>query len=490
MISLALERISKQFGSLTALDHVSLDVVGGEVHALLGENGAGKSTLIRIVYGMERADGGAVTVHAASDYHGSGFRSPRAARGTGVGMVHQHFTSIATLTVVENIALFAGWREAGVAARRRAEAVVARAGLPLPMEQVAGELSVQLRQRLEIVQALAADARILLLDEPTAVLAPREVVALLEFLRSFAAAGNAVVLITHKLDEVLQVADRVTVLRRGVVTWSAPVGDATVATLARAMIGTDLPLAEHTPATPGSVVARADGLTLGRSAIAAVERRIVAIEGASFAWRAGELVGIAAIDGNGQHELLRALAGVGDVARLGGRLEVSGPIALIPEDRTTEAVIPAFTVAENLLFATLGSRAFLIDWPAVQREAQALAVGHDVRPSDSDVAMASLSGGNQQKFVVARALAAQPRVVVAEDPTRGLDVLATAAIHAQLRAAARAGALVVVHSSDLDEVLLLADRLVVVVRGRVVELPRGATRDQVGDAMLGVGVPA
>jgi simple sugar transport system ATP-binding protein len=427
-----------------------------------------------------------VTVDAAVDYAGPGFRSPRAARQAGVGMVHQHFTSIATLTVAENIALFAGWRAAGADAVHRAEAVAARAGLPLPMEQLAGELSAQLRQRLEIVQALAADARILLLDEPTAVLAPREVSSLLAFLRAYAATGNAVVLITHKLDEVLHVADRVTVLRHGRVTWAAPIADATVATLARAMIGTDLPLAKKVSASPGDVVVRAAELTLARRAAAAAGRQHIAIRDASFAWRAGEIVGIAAIDGNGQHELLRALAGASDVTQVSGTLQVAGSVALIPEDRTREAVIPSFTLAENLLFGTLHTRRFIVDWPAVRREAGALAAAHDVSPGDPESPMANLSGGNQQKFVVARALAAHPRIVVAEDPTRGLDVRATAAIHQRLRDAAHDGALVIVHSSDLDEVLLLADRPIVVARGTVVELPAGATRDQVGDVMLGI----
>jgi len=460
---LTLTRISKSFGALLALDDVSFDVAAGEVHALLGENGAGKSTLVRIAAGTLRADSGIVRAQHAAPH-----RSP-------IGFVAQHFSSIPAFTVAENIALAAGWRETGRAAERRAAEVIARLGLPLDAAAVVETLSVQLRQRLEIVKALAGDARVLLLDEPSAVLAPREVTELLQLVRDFAAKGGAVVLITHKLDEVFAAADRVTVLRRGKVTFSGAVAGETPATLSRAMIGGDLPSVERTTRTPGDVVVRAEGLMLER----------VPLE---FAIRAGEIVGVAAVEGNGQRALLRAIAGLDEIVIEGGTLQITGPVAFVPEDRTTEGIIPTLTLTENVL---LGDSAapWWLDWPALRARTSALLESFDVRGGDAETPAASLSGGNQQKLIFARVLERAPRVLVVEDPTRGLDVQATAAIHERLRAAAAGGAAVIVHSSDLDEALELADRLFVMANGSLTELPIDTPRDVVGDAMLGVVPP-
>ncbi|HQW66310.1 MAG TPA: ATP-binding cassette domain-containing protein, partial [Gemmatimonadales bacterium] len=442
---------------------VSFDVAAGEVHALLGENGAGKSTLVRIAAGTLRADSGIVRAQHAAPH-----RSP-------IGFVAQHFSSIPAFTVAENIALAAGWRETGRAAERRAAEVIARLGLPLDAAAVVETLSVQLRQRLEIVKALAGDARVLLLDEPSAVLAPREVTELLQLVRDFAAKGGAVVLITHKLDEVFAAADRVTVLRRGKVTFSGAVAGETPATLSRAMIGGDLPSVERTTRTPGDVVVRAEGLMLER----------VPLE---FAIRAGEIVGVAAVEGNGQRALLRAIAGLDEIVIEGGTLQITGPVAFVPEDRTTEGIIPTLTLTENVL---LGDSAapWWLDWPALRARTSALLESFDVRGGDAETPAASLSGGNQQKLIFARVLERAPRVLVVEDPTRGLDVQATAAIHERLRAAAAGGAAVIVHSSDLDEALELADRLFVMANGSLTELPIDTPRDVVGDAMLGVVPP-
>jgi simple sugar transport system ATP-binding protein len=471
---LTLTRISKSFGALLALDDVSFDVAAGEVHALLGENGAGKSTLIRIAAGMLRPDSGAIAMPGSIPGEGSpGVRArPAAPMPAPIGMVAQHFSSIPAFTVAENIALAAGWRETGRAAERRAAEVIARLGLPLDAAAVVETLSVQLRQRLEIVKALAGDARVLLLDEPSAVLAPREVTELLQLVRDFAAKGGAVVLITHKLDEVFAAADRVTVLRRGRVTFSGAVGAETPATLSRAMIGGDLPSVERTARTPGDVVVRAEGLMLER----------VPLE---FAIRAGEIVGVAAVEGNGQRALLRAIAGLDEVVIEGGTLQVTGPVAFVPEDRTTEGIIPTLTLTENVLLGD-GAAPWWLDWPALRARTSALLESFDVRGGDAETPAASLSGGNQQKLIFARVLERAPRVLVVEDPTRGLDVQATAAIHERLRAAAAGGAAVIVHSSDLDEVLELADRLFVMANGSLTELPMDTPRDVVGDAMLGV----
>jgi simple sugar transport system ATP-binding protein len=330
-----------------------------------------------------------------------------------------------------------------------------------------------------VVKALAADARILLLDEPSAVLAPREVTELLRLVKGFAAGGGAVVLITHKLDEVFASADRVTVLRRGKVVQSGPLPGQTPKSLARAMIGADLPLAPTTTRLPGEIAIKAAEITLESAGR-------VTVTGASFEVRAGEIVGVAAIEGNGQRELLRAIAGLDEVRRVSGVLSVSAPVAFIPEDRTTEGVIPEFTLAENLLLGTLEDAGRWTDWGSLSRRTGELMSEFDVRAMSPDVRAGTLSGGNQQKLIFARALQRQPRVLVAEDPTRGLDVLATEAIHERLRAAARSGVAVVVHSSDLDEVLLLADRILVVASGVVRECAAGSSREVVGDAMLGL----
>ena len=470
MTLLSFEQISKKFGPTVALDTVSFDVAAGEVHALLGENGAGKSTLMHVAYGLLRPDTGAVRV-------GNGpptvFASPAAARAAGIGMVHQHFTSIAALSVGENIALTAGWHDTGRRAEQRAAGVIARLGFPLDPTALVQSLSVQLRQRLEIVKALAAEARILLLDEPSAVLAPREVRELLQTIRSFAAGGGAVVLISHKLDEVLAAADRVTVLRRGAVTFSGPINGQTRSTLARAMLGADLPRTPRHVTAAGEVVVRAASLGVG------------VIREASFEICAGEMVGIAAIEGNGQRELLRAIAGLADANSIGS-LTVAAPVAFVPEDRIHEGLIPEFSLTENVLLGTLNRSGRWLDWPALRRRTARLLAEFDVRAEGPDAPAASLSGGNQQKLVLARALAREPRVLVVEDPTRGLDIMATAAIHQRLREAAARGIAIILHSSDLDEVLELASRILVVANGVVQELPSGASRDTVGDAMLGM----
>jgi simple sugar transport system ATP-binding protein len=479
-VFLVLSHISKRFGPLVALDDVSFDVAPGEVHALVGENGAGKTTLMRIAYGMLQPDIGSVQVTSAGRRrYAAPVHSPADARAAGIGMVHQHFTSIPALSVGENIALSAGWRETGRRAERRAAGLIARLGFPIEAGVRVQDLSAQLRQRLEVVKALAVDAHVLLLDEPSAVLAPREVAELLRLVKDFVARGGAVVLITHKLDEVFAVADRVTVLRRGRVVLSGALPAETPQSLARAMIGGDMPVAQPAHRAPGEVTVRAVELALASG-------RRQTVTGASFALRAGEIIGVAAIEGNGQRELLRALAGLAEVRRVSGELTVTAPVAFIPEDRTTEGLIPELTLTENVLLGALDTAKPWVDWDDWSRRTERLMVEYDVRAAGPDEAAASLSGGNQQKLLLARALERQPRVLVAENPTRGLDVLATEAIHARLRAVAHDGVTVVVHSSDLDEVLALADRVLVVAGGKVSECPSGSSREVVGDAMLGL----
>ncbi len=498
--ALALRGIRKHFGSVQALRGADFTLMPGELHALLGENGAGKTTLMHVAYGLVRPDAGTVAIAGAV----VSVPSPRAARRLGVGMVHQHFTSVPALSVAENVALTAGWSMHPTALHERVRALAERIGLPLEPNTPAGRLSVGLKQRLEIVKALATDVRVLLLDEPTTVLAPGEAEELLRVVREFTARGGSAVLITHKLDEALAAADRVTVLRQGVVVHEGVVAGETRESLAAAMIGEGVrgesvweearPLRFGSEDEPGK--ARGDEsekVPSARVLVRLEELEVprdtgygIAVRRATLTIRAGEIVGIAAVEGNGQRELLRAVAG--RLHPLRGRREVAGPVGFIPEDRTTEGLIPALSLTENVV---LGSRADdpwirrgRVDWRVARARTAALLREYEVVAPGPDVPAAALSGGNQQKVVVARELARQPRVVVAENPTRGLDLRAAAAIHARLRAAAADGAAVLVYSSDLDEVLAVAHRLLVAARGTLIEPPPGATRAQVGELMV------
>jgi ABC-type uncharacterized transport system ATPase subunit len=481
--ALALRGIYKRFGPVHALRGADFTLAPGEIHALLGENGAGKTTLMQVAYGLSRPDSGEVAVHGSV----RAVTSPRVARGLGIGMVHQHFTSVPAFTVAENVALAAGWPVAPGRLRERVRATAERVGLPLDPDARAGQLSVALKQRLEIVKALASDARVLLLDEPTAVLAPGEADELLRVVRTFTDAGGAAVLITHKLDEALASADRVTVLRQGAVVFSGPVAGQSSASLAAAMIGegdrqsVDLPPPIREPGREPPVLVRLEELEVPRDSGYGI-----AVRRASLSIRAGEIVGIAAVEGNGQRELLRAVAG--RLQPLRGRREVAGPVAFIPEDRTTEGLIPSLTLTENVVLASRRDDPWVrrgrVDWKVARAKTALLLRDYGVVAPGPNAPAASLSGGNQQKVVVGRELARQPRVVVAENPARGLDLRAAESVHTKLREAAAGGAAVLVYSSDLDEVLALADRILVATRGSLVEVPAGATRAEIGQLMV------
>lgn len=484
---LELTGIHKRFGPVHALRGVDFLLHPGEVHALLGENGAGKSTLMHVVYGLQRRDAGEIRLNGTSRR----ISTPRSARSLGIGMVHQHFTSIPALTVAENVALTAGWRVVPSEIREQTRALSERMGLPLDPDQRAGRLSVSLKQRLEVVKALASDAKILLLDEPTAVLAPREAEELLEMIRGFTERGGAAVLITHKLDEALRASDRITVLRQGSVVLTSTTGDQTVDSLARAMIGEGGAAPSEPVMRTASTVARetirCDSLELSRESGYGI-----AIRHATLSVRAGEVVGVAAIEGNGQRELLRAVAG--RIVPLRGKLQVAQPVGFIPEDRTSEGLISSFNLTENVVLG-LGEdvpwiRNGRVDWAEAERATVKLLDDLDVVSNGPRTRAGTLSGGNQQKLVVARELFRSPPVVVAENPTRGLDIRATRAVHARLRSAAAAGASVLFHSADLDEVMELADRIIVVTRGVIREVPPDASRAEIGTMMLHPGPEA
>ncbi len=478
--------IHKRFGSVQALRGADFVLAAGEVQALLGENGAGKTTLMHIAYGLVRADAGEVRVDGTSHV----ITSPGQARQLGIGMVHQHFTAVPALTVTENVALAAGWSGHPRRLRHQTEELTARVGLPLDPDQRAGRLSVVLKQRLEIVKALAADPRILLLDEPTAVLAPAEAEELLQVIRRFADSGGSAVLITHKLDEALRAADRVTVLRQGTVTHTGSPAAQTADSLARAMIGPapDLPLVTPLPGRRHTTTPPRDGVRIRLDALE-VPRESgygIAVRHGALVVRAGEIVGVAAVEGNGQRELLRAIAG--RLLPLRGRLEVERPIGFIPEDRTSEGLIPDLNLTENVALGWNDGAPWIrrgrISWrEARRRTADLLREIEEVAPGPEAKA-SSLSGGNHQKLIVARELSRAPAVLVAENPTRGLDVSATASIHGRIRTAAANGAAVLFHSNDLDEVLHLAQRVVVMSRGLLTEAPSTASRADIGTMML------
>jgi ABC-type uncharacterized transport system ATPase subunit len=487
--ALALHGISKRFGSVQALRGADFTLMPGELHALLGENGAGKTTLMHVAYGLVRPDAGVVEVDGTR----GAIASPRAARALGIGMVHQHFTSLPALTVAENVALAAGWQVRPRARRKRVRELSERLGLPLDPNARAGDLSVALKQRLEIVKSLASDARILLLDEPTAVLAPAEADELLRVVHAFTTNGGAAVLITHKLDEALSAAERVTVLRQGEVVFTGPVAGQTAVTLAGAMIGDG---GDHRPAPLPGAVPRS-----GRKELPAVEPALVRLEDvdlpreggegiamrdASLSVGAGEIVGIAGVEGSGQRELLRAVAG--RIAPLRGKLSVAAPLGYVPEDRSTEGLILELTLTENVVLGSRTDEPWLqrgrVDWGVARSRTATMIREFGIVAPGPDARVSALSGGNQQKLLVARELAGGPRVVVVENPTRGLDIRAAEAIHRRLRAAAADGAAVLMYSSDLDEVLSLAHRVLVAARAGLIDVPAGATRARIGELMV------
>ena len=454
---------------MLALQGVDFALKRGEIHALLGENGAGKSTLLHIAYGMLPPDTGSIRIRGEEVR----FHSPRQAREKRVGMVHQHFTSIGGFTVQENLELALGHR---VGAGEIDWSAGLLTGLS-PGTRVEA-LGVGLRQRLEIAKALAGGAEILLLDEPSAVLTPSEVDELLAIIGQFARDGGAVAFVTHKLPEVFAAAHRVTVLRNGAVTRSGMVQDQSEQLLAQAMIGEQL-VRQSKETLPSRREPSSQPLI--RIGEIAIDR--------------GELVGIAAIEGHGQRTLLSRIARlpVGAIPsdpRVSAPVSVSGSVALVPEDRTTEGLIPEMSLTENVVLGRDGDSQWRggpwLRWDAARTHAEQVIQEYQVKAPNAEVAASSLSGGNQQKLVLARALESRPDVLIVENPVRGLDFRATEEIHTRLRQAARQGVLVLVYSTDLDEVLELSDRVLVMRDGQLREAPAGADRHEVGQMMLGL----
>jgi len=496
---LRLRGITKRFGTLLANDAVDLDVGAGEVVALLGENGAGKSTLISILFGHYVADAGSVEAFGRPLPPGD----PAAALAAGIGIVHQHFTLADNLSVLDNVLLgtepLLAPRSRRAEGRERLLALARRFGLEVRPEARIGDLSVGEQQRVEILKALYRDARVLILDEPTAVLTPQESTALRTALRRLVDEGLSLVFITHKLDEVLEIGDRVVVLRAGRVAGELPVAGADRARLAALMVGRAVEEPVRRPHRTG-----ADVVVLERVSLRGGDGR-PRLDDVSLAVRAGEIVAVAGVAGNGQSALAAVLSGLEppadgrfllageDVGRARARGLVARGVGRIPEDRHASGVFGDMSIPETLIAEDYArrpqSRFGLIDWPAARRFAGRIVEAFDVRCERVEMRARLLSGGNLQKLLLGRALARNPRFLLAAQPTRGLDVGAAAYVHGRLLAAREEGAAILLISEDLDEVLRLADRVAVMFRGRLSEPePRErVTVEALGLRMAGQG---
>jgi simple sugar transport system ATP-binding protein len=495
---LELRGITKRFPGVLANDRVDFDLRQGEVHALLGENGAGKSTLMNILYGLYTPDEGQILLNGRPIELGS----TKAAIEHGIGMVHQHFMLIPVMTVAENIVLATEPRHMGVlldydAARKRVRELSERYGLAVDPDARIDRITVGQQQRVEILKALYRGAEILILDEPTAVLAPQEAQELFEILRSLESQGKSIIFISHKLNEVLEVANRVTVLRRGVVVDTIPASGATEEGLARMMVGRDVLLrVDKKPAKPEAPLLQVEELTVFD------DRGLEAVRGVTFEVRAGEIVGLAGVDANGQSELIDAIAGLRHVA--GGRIVVDGKdvttatprqaleagIGHIPEDRHRRGLVLPFSLTENLALHGYryepDSRGGLLNLRAMAERARRLLREFDVRGGSPATPAGALSGGNQQKVVLAREIDGDPKVLIAAQPTRGLDVGAIEFVHRRLVEQRDAGRAVFLVSLELEEILSLSDRILVIYEGRIVgEFPPTATEEELGFAMTG-----
>ncbi|PWW02084.1 nucleoside ABC transporter ATP-binding protein [Hoeflea marina] len=498
---LRLAGITKRFGTLTANDAISLSLAKSEVVALLGENGAGKTTLMNILFGHYTADEGTIEVFGKPLAAGD----PHAALTAGIGMVHQHFTLADQMSVVENIVLGTVplWRPGydRNAARARITALAADYGLTVDPDRLVSDLSVGERQRVEILKALYRDARILILDEPTAVLTPMETAALFATLKKLVGAGLSVIFISHKLNEVMAVSDRVVVLRGGRVAGERPIGETSAHELAELMVGGELPTLGVAPSRPGAVL-------FELSSVSTPAMGGQGLDGVSLQLRGGEITGLAGISGNGQAALAALIAGTlqmtGGGIQVGGR-RVSGwsprtalenRIGRIPEDRHATGMIGDMSVAENVISEAYRSRRFsrfgLLDWAAATRFAASIIKAYDVKCPSPAARVRLLSGGNMQKLILGRALDGDPDVILASQPTRGLDVGAVAYVHARLVEARDRGAAILLISEDLDEIQVLSDRVVVMSRGRLSTASARGERSvmQLGQLMAGHGLAA
>ena len=503
-----LRDICKTWPGVMANDHVNLQVRRGEIHALVGENGAGKTTLMNILYGLIRPDSGEIFVNGQP----AQISSPRDAIHLGIGMVHQHFMLIPPLTVTENIVL--GSEPGGLfsmfktkEARAQITELSKKYGLSINPDIKIEKLSVGLQQRVEILKILYREADILIMDEPTGVLRPQEISELFNVLRGLAERGKTVIFITHKLREVLEISDNITVLRRGKNAGQLVTSQTNQAEIARMMVGREVLLrVNKTPAKPGPVVLRVENLS------AQSNRGLEALHGISFEVRAGEILGIAGVEGNGQSELVEAVTGMRKVS--GGRMtitqvtngvagkttDITGMnasderrvgVAHIPEDRRESGLVLRDTIAQNMILGRqhwpqFARGGFMLSFNKIASWAKKLVAEYDVRTHSVDSTARSLSGGNQQKLIVAREFAADPMLLVASQPTRGVDIGAIEFIHRRIIEQRDAGKAVLLVSAELDEIRSLSDRIAVMYEGRIVEIVSPeATEEELGILMTG-----
>ncbi len=498
-----LHNITKRFpGGVLANDRVSLDLRQGEILGLLGENGAGKTTLMNILYGLYRPDEGEIRLRGAPVH----FHSPHDAIAHGLGMVHQHFMLVPKFTVAENLMLGQPSPRAPLLADRRAVAqrildLSAQYGLQVDPHAPVWQLSVGQEQRVEILKTLYRGAEILILDEPTAVLTPQEVDELLAILRNLAADGRSIIFISHKLREVMEVCDRIAVMRDGRLVDVVLTAQTTTQALSRMMVGREVMLrVDKAPATPGEVLLRIQNLH------AKDDRGLPALRGVNLTVRAGEIVGVAGVEGNGQRELEETLRGLRPVSA--GRIELCGRdvtgraprdiidagLGHVPSDRYRTGLLRDFSVAENLALVTVDRPPFtrrgLLDMNALRSRARQLVQAFDVRTPSVDVRVAALSGGNAQKVVLAREIAHGPRVLLVAQPTRGVDVGAIEYVHRELVRRRDEGMAILLISTELDEILTLSDRIVVLYQGRIVgECPAEGVSVEALGLMMG-GTPS
>ena len=500
---LELRNITKTFGAVRANDRVSFKVEPGTIHAIVGENGAGKSTAMRIAYGFYTADSGDILI----DGQVREIRTPHDAIGLGVGMVHQHFMLVDPMTVAENIVLGAEPGNAASLDLRQAAEDIRKVSdefkLLVDPNATVENLSVGQQQRVELLKALYRRARLLILDEPTAVLTPQEVEEFFAILRGMREQGKTIVIITHKLTEVLAISDNVTVMRDGRVVGEVKTSETNAAELARLMVGRDVLLRVEKPdAKPGaSLISLRDFSITGRDGTKRVDR-------VSFEVRAGEIVGIAGVEGNGQTELIEALAGLipgsyvsgsisfegKDITRLDARARKELGIAHVPEDRHRRGLLLDFSLAENTILgvhyrkpAVMGPGSILLDQKGIQERTEQVIRDFDVRPPDPQLPARALSGGNQQKLIIGREFELPPKFLLVSQPTRGVDIGAIEFIHRKIVAMRDAGCAVLLVSAELEEVTALSDRLLVIHNGRIVgEVdPKVSTNEEIGLMMTG-----